>query len=50
MSYSLSSKAEEDIVEIFIDGAKEFGVDQAQAYHALLSNAFELKVCIEFCM
>lgn len=42
MSYSLSAKAEEDIIEIFVEGAKTFGVDQAQAYHAALSNILEL--------
>jgi len=42
MSYSLSTEAEEDIISIFIEGGKEFGVNQAQAYHLSLSNTFEL--------
>ena len=42
MSYSLSAKAEEDVISIFIEGGKEFGVNQAQAYHLSLSNTFEL--------
>jgi len=29
MSYSLSAKAEEDVISIFIEGGKEFGVNQA---------------------
>ena len=42
MSYTLSSKAEDDVVSIFVEGAREFGIDQAQAYHLSLSNVFEL--------
>jgi len=30
MGYSLTAKAEEDVVAILIQGAREFGVDQAQ--------------------
>ena len=42
MSYTLFSKAEDDIISIFVEGAREFGIDQAQAYHLSLSNIFEL--------
>ncbi len=42
MSYFLSAKAEEDIISIYIKGAREFGVDQAQTYHDSLSSLFEL--------
>jgi toxin ParE1/3/4 len=40
MAYRLSRKAEEDILQIYLSGADEFGVDQAERYHEGLERAF----------
>jgi toxin ParE1/3/4 len=40
MAYRLSRKAEEDILQIYVTGVGEFGVDQAERYHAGLEQAF----------
>ncbi|CAC9597650.1 hypothetical protein [uncultured Gammaproteobacteria bacterium] len=42
MSYRLSSKAEDDIIAIFIEDAREFGIKQAQKYLSLLSDVLDL--------
>ena len=39
--YRLAVKAEEDILEIYIDGARKFGTAQADAYHHGLERVFE---------
>ena len=39
-TYRLSRKAEEDILAIFAIGVREFGLDQAERYHADLEDAF----------
>jgi toxin ParE1/3/4 len=39
--YTLSRKAEEDIIAIFVYGAAEFGLQQAEHYHDLLENTFQ---------
>ena len=39
-TYRLSRKAEEDILAIFAIGVREFGLDQAERYHADLEAAF----------
>lgn len=39
--YTLSRKAEEDIIAIFIYGVAEFGIQQAERYHDLLENTFQ---------
>jgi toxin ParE1/3/4 len=41
MAYTLSRKAEEDIVAIFLDGAGQFGLRQAERYHVLLEKTFQ---------
>ncbi len=41
MAYTLSRKAEEDIIAIFLDGAGQFGLQQAERYHSLLENTFQ---------
>lgn len=41
MVYTLSRKAEEDIIAIFLDGAGQFGLQQAERYHDLLENTFQ---------
>jgi plasmid stabilization system protein ParE len=33
MAYRLSRKAEDDIIQIYVTGVAEFGVDQAERYH-----------------
>lgn len=41
MGYHLSRKAEQDLIEIFLDATERFGLLQAEAYHDLLANTFE---------
>lgn len=40
MSYKLSRKAEDDIVQIYVTGFREFGAEQAERYHAGLEATF----------
>jgi toxin ParE1/3/4 len=40
MSYKATRRADQDIVEIYMRGAAEFGVDQAERYHEGLVAAF----------
>ncbi len=40
MAYSLSRKADEDIFNIFVEGARMFGLEQAEKYHADLEKVF----------
>lgn len=40
MTYRLSRKAEEDILQIYVTGVGLFGVDQAERYYAGLEQAF----------
>jgi toxin ParE1/3/4 len=39
--YTLSRKAEEDIIAIFVYGVAEFGLQQAERYHDLLEKTFQ---------
>jgi len=39
--YRLSRKAEEDIIEIFLQGVERFGLQQAEKYHTLLEKSFQ---------
>ncbi len=41
MGYTLSRKAEEDLIAIFLDSAEQFGLPQAERYHDLLEKAFQ---------
>ena len=41
MGYTLSRKAEEDIIAIFLDGARQFGLQQSEQYHDLLEKTFQ---------
>lgn len=41
MGYSLSRKAEEDILGIYFDGIQHFGLMQADRYHRQLEEVFE---------
>jgi len=40
MGYTLSRKAEEDIIDIFLTGVEQFGREQAQRYHEQLDKCF----------
>lgn len=40
MAYSLSHKAEEDVIDIFLAGAEQFGIPQAEGYHDQLEKCF----------
>ena len=42
MAYRLTSKAEEDLTEVYLTGVSDFGVDQAEAYLAGLIETFDL--------
>lgn len=41
MTYQLSKEAEQDIVDIYIHTATEFGTEQAERYHDKLQACFE---------
>ena len=40
MSWTLTRQADQDLVDIYMYGAREFGIDQADAYHAELERVF----------
>lgn len=42
MSYQTTKKADEDIIGIYVHGVKEFGLVQAEKYHASLEKVFLL--------
>ncbi len=42
MTYRLTRKAEEDFVNIYVQGAHSFGIDQAESYHHELVRTFEI--------
>ncbi|NQE63176.1 type II toxin-antitoxin system RelE/ParE family toxin [Caulobacter sp. RHG1] len=42
MTYRLSRKAEDDVIQIYVDGVARFGVDQAERYHDGLARALDL--------
>ena len=42
MIYKTTRRADQDIIDIYLRGVAEFGVDQAEHYHAGLAAAFEL--------
>ena len=41
MNYVLSTSAEEDLIQIYIAGAQDFGLKQAQRYHQQLEQSFK---------
>ena len=41
MAYKLTRKAEDDIVEVYLEGYALFGEAQAEAYHEALGQVFE---------
>ncbi|MEM7301617.1 MAG: type II toxin-antitoxin system RelE/ParE family toxin [Pseudomonadota bacterium] len=42
MSFRLTSKADQDLISIYLEGAAMFGPHQAEAYHAGLGKTFDL--------
>ncbi len=42
MPYRLTGKAEEDIINIYVQGAQAFGIPQAETYHKELEHTFEI--------
>lgn len=42
MTYKTTRQADEDISNLFVDGALNFGFDQAEAYEAGLFRVFDL--------
>ena len=42
MAYTLSIEAEEDVIAIFLSGAEQFGIVQAERYHDELEKIFDL--------
>ena len=40
MGYKLSRKAEEDVVDIFVEGVGLFGIAQAERYHSEFEECF----------
>ena len=41
MAYKLTRKAEDDIIEVYLEGYALFGEAQAEAYHGALEQVFE---------
>lgn len=39
--YTLSRKAEDDVIDIFVHGMQVFGIQQAERYHDLLEKTFQ---------
>ena len=42
MIYRTTRRADQDIIDIYVHGAAEFGVDQAERYHEGLISVFDL--------
>ncbi|GMG85616.1 type II toxin-antitoxin system RelE/ParE family toxin [Paralimibaculum aggregatum] len=42
MIFRLTARAEEDIIQTYLEGAREFGGAQAEAYHARLERTLAL--------
>ncbi|PCH81181.1 MAG: plasmid stabilization protein ParE [Hyphomicrobiales bacterium] len=42
MGFRLSRKADEDIINAYVEGVRDFGVVQAEKYHAELERVFQL--------
>ena len=40
MAYRLTRQAEIDVIQIYVQGARDFGAAQAEAYHHKLEGAF----------
>ncbi len=42
MTYSLSQKADEDIIAVYVEGVRKFSALQAEKYHTELEHTFQL--------
>ncbi len=42
MAYKLTRKAEDDIIQLYLEGVRLFGTDQAENYHEELEQVFDL--------
>jgi Plasmid stabilization system protein len=42
MTYRTTRRADQDVIDIYVHGAGEFGLDQAERYHQGLVATFEL--------
>jgi toxin ParE1/3/4 len=42
MSYKTTRQADQDIIDIYVRGIAEFGVDQAERYHEGMVSVFDL--------
>jgi len=42
VTYTLSRKAEDDLIEIYIEGVSRFGVEQADSYHRKIGRMMAL--------
>lgn len=42
MSYKATRQADQDIIDIYLRGVAEFGIDQAERYHQGMVSVFEL--------
>jgi len=42
MTYSLSQKADEDIIAVYIEGIRKFGAKQTEKYYDELEQTFQL--------
>jgi len=40
-AYTLSAIAEEDLIQIYVEGARSFGFEQAHRYHRKLFDTFQ---------
>jgi toxin ParE1/3/4 len=40
-TFTLSALAEEDLIQIYVNGATSFGLDQAHSYHRKLIQVFQ---------
>ena len=42
MNYRTTSRADQDIIDIYVHGAEHFGIDQSERYLSALFDTFEL--------
>lgn len=42
MTYRTTRQADQDIIDLYVHGAVEFGADQAESYHLGLAEIFDL--------
>ena len=42
MPYRISSHAKDDVIAIYVEGTREFGLEQADIYYSMLDDVFSL--------